>query len=107
LLAFSRKTAEFDQLNIQLMAASSDLLEDARKTVERYRLPFTVGYGLDARDIAAKTGAFYAEKEGFLHATGFLVNPDGKVVNAVYSTSAIGRLVPEDCVGLIRHFQQG
>jgi len=31
--------------------------------------------------------------------------PDGTVVTAVYSSGAIGRLVPDDVVGLIRYLQ--
>ncbi len=32
----------------------------------------------------------------FLHATGFLLHPDGHVVNAVYSTGPIGRFTAND-----------
>ena len=37
----------------------------------------------------------------FLETTGFVIAPDGTVVNAVYSSRAIGRLVPSDIVRLI------
>ena len=32
-------------------------------------------------------------------------NPDGQVVVSVYSSGAIGRLVPDDVVGLIRYLR--
>jgi hypothetical protein len=34
-----------------------------------------------------------------------VVNPDGQVVVSVYSSGAIGRLVPDDVVGLIRYLR--
>jgi hypothetical protein len=39
----------------------------------------------------------------FLQSTGFVLDPAGRVVVSVYSSGAIGRLLPEDVVGLIRY----
>lgn len=88
------------------MAASVDSLEDAQKIVDRYKLSFEIGYGLHARDISASIGAFYDEKDGFLHATGFIINPQGEIANGVYSTLSLGRLVPKDCLGFIDFYRK-
>lgn len=88
------------------MAASVDSLEDAQKTVHRYKISYEIGYGLHAREISARIGAFYDEKDGFLHATGFIINPEGKIANGVYSTLSIGRLVPKDCFGFIDYYSK-
>jgi peroxiredoxin len=106
LLAFQRKLTEFDELKVQVVAASVDTLEEARTTRDRYSITYRLGYGLDAREIAAKTGAFFEKRQGFLHSTDFIVDPEGLVVNAVYSSGAIGRIVPEDCLGLIKYHMQ-
>lgn len=74
--------------------------------VEEGKLGFPIGYGLDVKDIAERFGAFYDEGRGFLHATGFLVRPDGKIANAVYSTGSIGRLTPADSLRLIDYYQK-
>ena len=37
--------------------------------------------------------------KGNLQPTGFVINPAGEIVNAVYGTMAIGRLVAKDCLG--------
>ncbi|MFT8422823.1 MAG: hypothetical protein ABF665_15155 [Gluconacetobacter sp.] len=37
----------------------------------------------------------------FLETTGFILAPDGSIVNAVYSTRAIGRLGPGDVIRLV------
>jgi peroxiredoxin len=94
---------DFQKRDIQVAAASSDPWEKAVETVDRYKITFRVGYGLDAEAVASLTGAFYDEREGYLHATGFIIGPEGKVVSAVYSTRSIGRLVAKDCLDYIGH----
>lgn len=83
------------------MAASVDSSEDARKTVETHGLTYPLGCGLNVRDVAGATGAFFEEKRGILHATSFVVSPDRTVANASYSTGPIGRLMAKDCIGFI------
>ena len=41
----------------------------------------------------------------FLQSTGFVLDPGGRVVVSVYSSGAIGRLVPPDVIGLIRYLR--
>jgi hypothetical protein len=38
--------------------------------------------------------------------TGFVLDPAGKVVVSVYSSGAIGRLVPDDVAGLVRYVRE-
>jgi peroxiredoxin len=83
-----------------------DNLEDAQKMVERNKLTFPVAYGMDAKKFAGMTGAFYDEKKLFLHATGFIIKPDGTIEGAVYSTGPIGRLVAADTLLLIDYLKQ-
>ena len=52
---------------------------------------------VDAAAVAESTGAFMQSGDRtFLHATGFILTPDGKVATAVYSTGPIGRLNPTE-----------
>ena len=89
-----------------MIAASVDTREDARATVEHYKISFKVGYGLNAKAISQKIGAFYDKDKGYLHATGFILNTEWKIIDGVYSSRSVGRLVAKDCVGLIDHLQQ-
>ena len=41
-----------------------------------------------------------------MQSTGFVLDPGGRVVVSVYSSGAIGRLVPEDVTGLIRYLRE-
>ena len=42
----------------------------------------------------------------YLQSTGFVMDPAGQVVVSVYSSGAIGRLVPDDVVGLVRYLRE-
>jgi len=83
------------------MAMSVDSLEKATETVKSLKLTFPVGYGLDVKAISAQIGAFYDANGLYLHATSFLLKPDGKVFNAVYSSLALGRFGPGDAASLV------
>ena len=52
------------------------------------------------------TGAFVNPDPVYLQSTGFVLDPAGKVVVSVYSSGAIGRLVPEDVAGLVRYVRE-
>ena len=89
-----------------MIAVSVDTLEQAAGTAKENGLTFPVAYGLDGPAFAAKTGAFYQPEKGHLHATGFVLDPEGVVANAVYSTGPVGRLITADCIGLISSRQK-
>jgi hypothetical protein len=49
------------------------------------------------------TGAFVNPDPVYLQSTGFVLDSAGKVVVSVYSSGAIGRLVPAAVAGLVRY----
>jgi peroxiredoxin len=85
------------------VSLSVDDRTTAAATVEKQRLNFPVGYGADVDVIAASTGAYVNDQPRYLQSTGFVLDPDGKVITAVYSSGAIGRLVADDVIGLVRY----
>lgn len=91
----------FTDLKVKILAASVDSLEESVKTVNKLKLTYPVAFGLKAEEISRVTGAFYKEEKNFLHATGFLLNRNGTVIVAVYSTGAIGRLTAADSLKVI------
>jgi len=42
----------------------------------------------------------------YLQSTGFVLDPQGKAIMSVYSSGAIGRLVPEDVIGLVGYLRE-
>jgi len=55
--------------------------------------------------VAEATGAFVNPDPPYLQSTGFALGPDGRVLLSVYSSGAIGRLVPDDVVRLLRYLR--
>ena len=54
---------------------------------------------LDAAQVSADTGAAYQSGDrAFLHGTGWLINPDGEIVQSLYSTGPIGRFTASDII---------
>lgn len=98
--------AEFSEQSITVIGASVDILDNAQRTGSRHQLTFPLAYGLDAKKISLLTGASYDEENGYLHATGFILDPEGTVAVAVYSTGAIGRLLAKDSLGWISYLSK-
>lgn len=103
LSAFARAKERLDELGIKVVAFSVDSKTDVAALVEKHRLNFPVGYGADATKISASTGAYVNDEPRYLQSTGFVLDPNGRVITAVYSSGAIGRLVPEDVIGFVRY----
>jgi peroxiredoxin len=106
LLDFQRSLAELQAVGAEVVALSVDPLEKAQETVEKHRLQFPVLYGLDAHEVGEKTGAVVNEEPLFLQATGFLLQPDGRIALSVYSSGAVGRLVAADTMNLLKYLQR-
>jgi peroxiredoxin len=106
LRAFQRATDNLADVGTKLVALSVDDEATTRELITKHGLTFPVGHSADAVAIAARTGAFVNPKPVFLQSTGFVLDPNGGVVVSVYSSGAIGRLVPEDVIGLIRYLRE-
>ena len=102
---YQARWPELDAAGVDVIFASGDAEQDARRTVEELRPGFPVAWGLDVRAFAAATGCFWSEQKNHLHATGFLLRPGGKVVLAVYSSGALGRLSPQDVFTILPFLQ--
>ena len=105
LRAFQRAKDDLAEVGAQVVALSVDDETTTADLIAKHGLEFGVGYGADARALAEATGAFVNDDPLFVQSTGFVLNPAGQVVVGVYSTGAIGRLVPEDVIGLIRYLR--
>jgi len=105
LRAFNRASESLAEVGTKVVALSVDDEATTQELIVKHGLTFPVGHSADARAVAEATGAFVNDDPTYLQSTGFVLDPDGRVVISVYSSGAIGRLVPEDVVGLIRYFR--
>lgn len=100
LTAFARAADKFGGEDIKIVPVSVDDREEA--LVGKRRRGSPVAYGADARAVSAFTGAFVVDAPVDLQATGFVLIPEGPIVTAAYSIGAIGPLMHDDVLGLVR-----
>jgi peroxiredoxin len=106
LRAFQRASATLADVGVQIAALSVDDEATTANLIAKNGLTFPIGFGADARAVADLTGAFVNPDPVYLQSTGFVLDPAGKVVVSVYSSGAIGRLVPDDVAGLVRYVRE-
>ncbi len=105
LAAFARARASLQSIGVEIVAISVDEETASAALVEKLRLNFPVGFGVKADDVSKATGAYVAEDAAYLQSTGFVLDKRGRILTAVYSSGAIGRLVPEDVAGFVRYIE--
>ena len=103
LRAFQRASQSLAQAGIKVAALWVDGEETTAQFTAKHGLTFPLGHSADARAVAALTGAFVNPDPVYLQSTGFVLDPQGTVIVSVYSSGAIGRLMPDDVVGLVRY----
>ena len=106
LRAFERASQRLADAGIRVAALSADDRETTAALAADHKLTFPIGYGAPASAVAALTGAFVSPDPVHLQSTGFVLAPAGNVVVSVYSSGAIGRLVPDDVIGLVRYLRE-
>jgi peroxiredoxin len=102
---FQRASQKLADVGIKVVALSVDDEVTTKGTIEKFKLAFPVGHSADVDKVASITGAYTNESPRYLQSTGFLLAPDGKILNAVYSSGAIGRLVAEDVIGMVTYLK--
>ncbi|MBB2748093.1 UNVERIFIED_ORG: peroxiredoxin [Microbispora rosea subsp. rosea] len=106
LRAFQRSLDTLTGLEAKVVALSVDDEATTGELAATLRLDFPVGHSADPDLLARATGAFVNDDPRYVQSTGFVLDPEGRVVVSVYSSGAIGRLVPDDVVGLIRYIRE-
>ncbi|MEO7982225.1 MAG: peroxiredoxin family protein [Sporichthyaceae bacterium] len=104
--AFSRAAERLAESRIGIVAMSVDDEATTAALVDKLHLAFPVAHSVDATEAAAALGSYVHDEPRYLESTGFVVTPAGTVLTAVYSSNAIGRLLPDDVVGQVTYVQQ-
>lgn len=105
LASFQKRLGDLHDLGAEVVALSVDPEDKADETVEAHGLAFGVGHSADLSTVARATGGFANADAGYLESTGFMLRPDGTILTSVYSSNAIGRLVPADVIGQLQYVQ--
>jgi peroxiredoxin len=102
--AFAGASEALSQQAIKVAAFSVDDEAATAEFIQKHHIPFRMGHSADVETVVGATGAYdmqFPTRGHFLETTGFVLDPDGTIVNAVYSSRAIGRLVPNDVTRLV------
>lgn len=105
LSAFGRALDDLAAAGAWVVALPVDDEAATRDLIARHGLRFPAGHGAGAAAVAEVTGASINPGPPFLQPAGFVLDPGGRVILSVYSSGAIGRLVPGDVIGLLRHLR--
>ena len=103
---YQSNKGELDEEKVAVIALSVDPLEKAKETVDELGLGFPVAYGMEVPRDAEPIGAFWEERRRIFHATNFLLDSEGKVLDASYATGPVGRIVAEDVLRRVRRIKQ-
>lgn len=86
-------------IGVKVVGGSVDSVESVAKLRDGLHVGFPMWGELDAPTVSADTGAPYQDGDKvFLHGTGWLLNPDGEIVQSLYSTGPIGRFTASDII---------
>jgi len=105
LAGFQRAGEKLAEAGIRVVALSVDDEATTVRTIEKFKLSFPVRHSADAEKLASIIGAYTNDSPRYLQATGFVLAPDGKILNAVYSSDPMGRLVAEDVIGMVTYLK--
>jgi peroxiredoxin len=95
----------FQADGVQIIAASSDPIEKAKKLAEDLIIAYPLAYGLDFEDVSRVTGCFYEKERKFSHPLDVVLRPDKTIAVASYSSGAIGRFGAQETLRLIRFWK--
>ena len=109
LRAFQSGLEKLTEEGIGVISLSADPRDQAQAVVAEHRLQFPVAYGASVDRIAEALGVYYEgrspDRPPHFHGAGFVVGPGATVLLALYSSGAIGRLVWQDVLGLVKYLR--
>ena len=109
LRGFQAGLSRLTQEGIGIVSLSTDAREAASSAVAENKIEFAVGYGASVDAVADALGVYYEPRPAHvaphLQSAGFVLGPGGKVLNALYSSGAIGRLGWQDVLGLVQYIK--
>ena len=105
LAGFQRASEKLAEAGVKVVALSVDDEATTVGTIEKFKLSFPVGHSADAEKVASITGAYTNDSPRYRQATDYLLAPDGKILNAVYSSGPMGALVAADVIGMVTYLK--
>ena len=93
----------YDEADVQIVALSADDEEGARSMKEEEDLSFPVLYGVDVDEMEETLGTYVQHGDPeHLQPAQFILEPDGTLALACYSSGAVGRLSAEEALAFVK-----
>ena len=92
---YQQTLAELEKFGAQIIAACAEPRDKVAEGTAS--LTYPVGFGV-TKEQALSCGAWWEDRRQIIQATNFVLNDQGKVLSATYSTGPVGRLEPADAV---------
>ncbi len=89
-------------MGISILAASVDPLEKAAEVQQDVSFP--IAYGV-TREQADSIGAWWEDRRAIIQPSEFVLNGNGKVLSATYSTGPVGRVDAGDALKLVKFLE--
>ena len=105
LTAFARAKDALDAAGITVVSLSVDDEATSHELSGARHLNFPLAHSADLAEVSTALGTYVNQDPPYLQASGFILAPDGRVLLSVYSSGAIGRLVPDDVVGMVTYLK--
>lgn len=96
---YAQQKAKLEEAGVNVFAASSDSAGKAREVAQEVGFP--IAYGV-TQEQADAIGAWWEDKRGFIQPAEFVLDREGNVLSATYSTGPVGRLPAEDALALVK-----
>ena len=95
---FGEQYSELQKFNARIIAASTDNIENSTDIAAD--LPFPVAHSV-TREQGLTLDSWWEDRRGLIQPSDFILNHEGKVLSATYSSGPIGRLEGIDAVRFI------
>jgi len=102
---YQRLLNEFQKYDIGLIMASVEDKATCEALLARHGGDIPFAYGVDAEAMSTALGCYYDDSDKYMEATGFLLQPDGKLYLGAYSTGAVGRIRADNALSVVRYYQ--
>jgi len=95
---------ELAEMGVKVYAASIDPEDKTQELTDELSVSYPVGHSATRADGDA-LGSWWEDRRSIIQPSEFVLNAEGKVVSATYSTGPIGRMEPTDVVKMINFLE--
>ncbi|MAF48898.1 MAG: hypothetical protein CMM10_11575 [Rhodospirillaceae bacterium] len=99
---FEKHAEALAGVGAKVIAVSVDPEDKSQEIADQVSYP--VAYGV-SRDTTDSIGSWWDENRNFVQPSEFVLNNEGKVVFASYSSGPLARLDPEDAIKMINYIE--